>query len=226
MTTKEINDVLEKYWACETTLEEESMLREYFAGNVAEQFQSYRDYFLAIRLQSNVSSDLILPSGNIEKANIERLLNKYWDCSSSLSDEQTLKEYFNGSEIDSDFIQFKDLFNAFSAESNVVGGELKSDNIEQAPSGTPAKVFQLSKRWIAVAASLFIGMMVWFNSDAIVGLDPGHVDSGSYATLSQEEKEAYDVTMEALAFLSGKLDKSSSTIKNDIIKVANANILK
>ena len=33
MDSKNMEDLLKKYWACETTLEEEKQLREYFGGN-------------------------------------------------------------------------------------------------------------------------------------------------------------------------------------------------
>ena len=44
-----MRELLEKYWNCETSPEEEQTLREWFAGNdVPEDLQKYRANFLAL----------------------------------------------------------------------------------------------------------------------------------------------------------------------------------
>lgn len=46
MDSKEIGQLLEKYWNCETSLEEEQLLRSYFNGpNVPEQLKDAADLF-------------------------------------------------------------------------------------------------------------------------------------------------------------------------------------
>ena len=47
MTTEQINELLEKYWAGDTSLEEESALKTFFSeGNIPEELRKYQPLFL------------------------------------------------------------------------------------------------------------------------------------------------------------------------------------
>ena len=45
MDSKHIEQLLEKYWNCETSLEEEQLLREYFRGDVPDSLKETADLF-------------------------------------------------------------------------------------------------------------------------------------------------------------------------------------
>lgn len=45
MDSKQIEQLLEKYWKCETSLEEEQQLRDYFRGNVPDNLQDIAQVF-------------------------------------------------------------------------------------------------------------------------------------------------------------------------------------
>lgn len=45
MDSRQIEQMLEKYWNCETSLEEEQLLREYFRGEVPESLKEAADLF-------------------------------------------------------------------------------------------------------------------------------------------------------------------------------------
>ncbi len=45
MDSKQIEQLLEKYWKCETSLEEEQQLRDYFRGNVPDNLQDVAQVF-------------------------------------------------------------------------------------------------------------------------------------------------------------------------------------
>lgn len=227
MINTQVSALLDKYFDGSSTLEEESSLKEYFNGSYDAAFQEYADLFQLLKMEASVSTSYELPQ-DLEYAVINGLLEKYWDCNSSLEDEAYLKEYFNGNAVHPELSMYKDLFEVFSAEAKIVNGNLKKDT-QSIPStakksSTSAKVFSLSKKWMAVAASLLIGMMFWINVDR---MDNTQADGQVIlANLSVEEREAYEVTVEALAFLSGKLDKSSNSIGSDFKKMANADIFK
>lgn len=52
MDAEYIEQLLERYWRCETTVEEEAQLRGFFCGNeVPERLQSYRELFVYQQLQ-------------------------------------------------------------------------------------------------------------------------------------------------------------------------------
>jgi hypothetical protein len=222
MNITEINQLLEGYFAGTSSVEQETALKNYFSGEYDSSFKEVAPLFAVFNTQAAIKSSVEMPA-DLNVWAIDRLLEKYWDCTSTLEDESTLKEYFAGPDINEKHIQFADLFRVFNEEKAIVGGELKSDIGEEKPQESKSKVFSISRKWMAVAASLFLAMMVWFNVDDTTSLDVPGVDTSG---LTAEEKEAYEVTVEALAFLSGKLDKSSNSIGSDIKKVGNAQIFK
>ena len=60
MDSKQLEQLLEKYWNCETSLEEEKHLREHFRGEVPENLKDTADlfrYFEAQQMQSVDGSD-------------------------------------------------------------------------------------------------------------------------------------------------------------------------
>ena len=53
MDSKQIEQLLERYWACETNIEEEAMLRRFFCeGEVPSSLLAYRDLFVYQQKQS------------------------------------------------------------------------------------------------------------------------------------------------------------------------------
>ena len=54
MDSKHIEQLLERYWQCETSLQEEAELRTFFAGeNIPEHLLRYRDLFIYQQLQQD-----------------------------------------------------------------------------------------------------------------------------------------------------------------------------
>lgn len=221
MTKKDINSLLDKYWEGSSSIEEETFLKEYFNGTVDSEFIVFKDLFKTFSHQASINSSSTFEFDSIESMSISNLLNKYWDCTSSIEEEQELRDYFAKEAIDNRFAEYQDLFKVYNAQANVKSNSTISTKFSENKTSNSTKIFALSKRWMAVAASLFLGMMIWFNADKITGMN---TPFEKYAV--ENEDEAVEITMEALAFLSKKLDKSSSSIKNDFKKVANANILK
>jgi hypothetical protein len=55
MDSKQLEQLLEKYWNCETSLEEEQQLREYFRGSVPENLKDTADLFRYFEAQQSHS---------------------------------------------------------------------------------------------------------------------------------------------------------------------------
>lgn len=55
MDSKQLEQLLEKYWNCETSLEEEKQLREYFRGSVPENLKDTADLFRYFEAQQSHS---------------------------------------------------------------------------------------------------------------------------------------------------------------------------
>ncbi len=80
----------------------------------------------------------------MELSNIEKLLEKYFEGETTISEEKELKVYFTRETVPSHLERYKDLFQYFSEESNVTATKelrLKSN-----------KIFRYS--WIGIAASV------------------------------------------------------------------------
>ncbi len=217
-----IDKILEKYWAGESTLEEEAMLHGHFKASSNKSDEDLAMLFNAYSSESKHTSTYTFPS-NIEDLYIESLLQKFWDCETELIEEAELKQYFNSKDVSAHLQQYQPFFQTLSQQSSISGKELNLDlSADKTERKAKTRRMIIPRKWVAIAASFLLAAVVWFNSDEI--LNPPR-DSGSvYASMTAEEKETYDLTMEALAFMSGKLDKGSSAIKNDFTKVANANI--
>jgi len=224
MNTSEIKLLLEKYWNCDSTVEEEQQLKSYFSQNdIDAELSEYKDVFAVLGAQSQLSTPISFPSETTLR--IHELLEKYWDCNSELSEEAELKAYFISGNVDKSLSSYSDLFNVLHTEGNIQAGNIAIERkleVTSQESVEKAKTFSISKKWIGIAASLLLVGALWFNTDI---LKPQKETAfAEYAVDSEDE--ALEVTMEALAFLSGKLDKSTTKIKKDIKRVSNASLLK
>ncbi|GAA0728214.1 hypothetical protein GCM10009430_37150 [Aquimarina litoralis] len=122
----------------------------------------------------------------MELSNIEKLLEKYFEGETTLSEEKELKVYFTGESVPSHLERYKDLFQFFSNESQVTASSEVSlkTNTSKVPWYT----------WIGVAASiaLIVGLFI---KDIPAGADP----EGVYGTYDdpeialQKTKEALDL---------------------------------
>lgn len=224
MNASNIKELLEKYWNCDSSLEDEQQLRNYFAnGEVAPEFLEHSDLFSVIGSESKISINLSFPSEATLR--IHELMDKYWDCTTDLDEEVELKAYFSSGDVDKSLANYTDLFTVLDAERKIKAGKIAIDRKMEVPvkeSSNTAKTFSISKKWIGVAASLLLVAALWFNTDVIK--PQSNTAFAEYAV--EDEDEALEVTMEALAFLSGKLDKSTNKIKKDIKRVGNASLLK
>jgi len=55
MDSKQLEQLLEKYWSCETSLEEEKQLRNYFRGEVPENLKDTAELFRYFEIQQSKS---------------------------------------------------------------------------------------------------------------------------------------------------------------------------
>ncbi|MDH7444086.1 hypothetical protein [Aquimarina sp. 2201CG14-23] len=120
----------------------------------------------------------------MELSNIEKLLEKYFEGETTLSEEKELKVYFTGESVPSHLERYKDLFQFFSNESHVTAASEVKLSTNRVPWYT----------WIGVAASiaLIVGLFI---KDVPLGADP----EGVYGTYDdpeialQKTKEALDL---------------------------------
>lgn len=234
----DIDTILEKYWNAETTLEEEAVLKAYFAGtSISENHAQYKDLFIFYQVSQNQTSELSLNALFDKSESIDDLLEKYWNAEASLEDEQVLKDYFSGSQVAERHESLKDMFHGFKLQ-----GEMTTDlDIEQVikdqeskgnraigspamPKASKARVFSLQK-WAAGLAAVFV---MAFAAVTVMTQEVEPQYKGEFTVLDDESEaqEAYEITKEALAFLSKNMNKGSKTVVESVSKAEKASIFK
>jgi hypothetical protein len=155
---------------------------------------------------------------------IKSLLEKYWEAETSLEEEKTLKDYFNGNDIDEDLKRYTSLFR-FYRSATAIQMQNKEMVIPEAKVYTlPGKSY-LKK--LSIAASVAILLTVGYFMIPKNEYSPAIEIAQSLETGEiTDEEYAMEVTLEALAYLGYKLDKSSNAIKNGLDKIEAITIIK
>ena len=238
----DIDALLSKYLAAETTLEEEKALSIYFQnGNIEEAHIEYKALFAYFDKAASMTTDIDIASVIGQSTNdIDSLLEKYWNTETSLKDEDALHTYFASNEVAEKHIALKDLFffysNQRNSESNLdleqlfnkqesnKGGSA-SDNAAR-PNANGAKVFSLRKMATAIAAIFVLG----FAAVSVMNQssEPETQYRGKYVSLDEEAEaqEAYEITKQAFALLSKNMNQGSKTVKKSVKKAETASIFK
>jgi len=235
----DMDSILEKYWNAEASLEEEAQLRDYFQSDlVAPEHEQFRDLFSYYEVCRSQKSDLDISAVINNDSNIDTLLEKYWNAEASLEEENQLRVYFAGTEVAENHEAYRgmfDLFTAKSAEStNLNVREILSRAEDEAgsraigsapmPRAAKAKVFSLQKWAVGLAAVFVLGFA------AITLMDQTtQTQYKGHATVLDEEaeaQEAFEITKEALAFLSKNMNKGSETVVKSVSKAEKVNIFK
>ena len=127
--------------------------------------------------------------------NIEKLLEKYFEATTSVAEETTLRAYFEGEEVAPQFEQYRPMFNYFS--------NAKEERYTKLPTLTepvkPRKKF--SYRWASVAAAVVLSFGVYFGNQYRLHLQE-----------VREAEYAYQETKKALNLLAENFGKGTQSI--------------
>lgn len=140
--------------------------------------------------------------------NIDQILGKYWEGETSLEDEKILKEYFQSGNIDEGHKEYMDLFVFFDNESKV----------KYTDSSSKRKTIHrpLRMRMVGAAAAVLIFVMagVWMFNQYGTGLSKEESSWSAYEV--EDPEEARELAVEALAFLSSKLNKGEENMRSNL----------
>lgn len=216
----DINDLLEKYWEGETSLEDEHKLKEYFRnGDIHADHMPYKDMFDWMD-----QSSLIQYSTAVD---MDILLEKYWEGETSIREEEILKAYFKSRNIDAHHQEFADLFQYFDDQKGIVYPSGEQNHIPK-PSDTndakKVKIFPFRKLLYAVAA---VSVLV-FGAVSVMRLveDNKKIDQTAHVIEIEDPEEALRVTKEALALVSSKFRESQQTVRKNMEPLEKAAIFK
>ena len=100
----------------------------------------------------------------MDSRRIEELLNKYWECETSLEEEQQLRDFFNGSHVPEQFKEAAVLFRYFRENKKKSIGETGFESrLTRKLQPAKTKIYQLTYNMMRIAAGIAVLMVaVWF----------------------------------------------------------------
>lgn len=210
--TNNIDAILNKYWDGVSSLKEEQLLKNYFSSSdIAAEHLVFKDLFDYLGVVNNTSSSNNLP--------VDNLLEKFWMGSTTIEEEEILKAYFTDKNISEDQRTYAAYFDYLELHKKIKTNTLDKPNVNDKATG--GRIFTL-KKWAYAAAAIFalvLGSLFLFNQ---VNND---ISKDTLVYEIEDPEEAYKVTMEALALLSYKYQKSENVFKENIMHLNAGNIL-
>ncbi len=146
---------------------------------------------------------------------IKELLDLYWECETTIEQENILKNYFTGSEISEELLPYVEYFSPLKDLAII---ELEKPLEQMLPK---SKVVTLSlKKYIYAAAAVVVLALcsIWVVNS--------NLETKSSMAEVQDTEEALQITKEALALLSNTLNTGSSKVKKNIQHIDKLNIIK
>ena len=141
--------------------------------------------------------------------NIQDLINKYFEGETTLKEEQTLKSYFNSNEISEEHKAYQDVFQYFDVASQETF-EFEPDlSFIQKPK---SRLRVMMPRIIGLAASLIILLSAAFNFMNDAKSDTMYKNKYTELATPEQADEALAITLDALGFMSHKLEKGTTRV--------------
>jgi len=236
MIKNEIDRLLAKYWECETTLDEEQILKQYFGKEdvdashlpVKSLFQHLNEEKSVTR-NIDVASIIDSQSKAVKRNTIDSMLEEYWDGESSLADEDELKLYFRSGVVAQRHKQYKTYFNYLSREESKSGVNLDVAAIikQQGKEKKEAIIRPIGarlRRIAAIAAVLIVAGLAIFSTDLLTANDAKYAGKVTVLENVSEQEEAMEITKEALALLSDTFGKGQESVASEIKQIDKLNI--
>jgi len=210
VNTQDTSALIEKYWAGETSLAEERVIKNYLLSNkVADNHKDLIPLFAFFEEQEGIMMQKSIDTATItgvEQSQLDLAIEAYWAGESSLEQEGLIEDYVAAGNVKSKHAELVPLFSYFQDQKGItINKDLELDKIAVKPE---PKIRFMFPKVMAVAASLALLMMFTFNFMSN--------ESASYKnayTEVEDPEEALEITMEALAFLGKKYDKGTKPMK-------------
>ncbi len=126
----------------------------------------------------------------MESGKIEKLLDNYFEATTTVAEEEALKEYFSGDEVAPHLEKFSPLFNYLSHAKE-----------ERFTKQVPLKPRKFNYRWISVAAAVILAVGIYFGPDTYRDYQE-----------QREAEYAYQETKKALSLLASNLERGTEKV--------------
>lgn len=157
---------------------------------------------------------------------IEQLLERYWQCETSLNEEAILREFFSQEDIPQELLPYKDLFAYQRAQQQVKLGEDFDSRILAKIEAPVVKAKRISfvARWSPLFKAVAMVAIVVFTATAVKRLSSDTTVSDynydEYTDTYTDPEVAYETISSALMILSEGLNKSDDVRLPDSIKMS------
>ena len=124
----------------------------------------------------------------MELGKIEKLLDKYFEATTTVAEEKVLRDYFTGEDVAPHLAKFSPLFNYLS--------HAKEERFtKQVPLRSRRNIY----RWMSVAAVAVLALGIYFGND-------------SYQNYQEQKEYAYNETRKALSLLASNLERGTEKV--------------
>jgi hypothetical protein len=143
----------------------------------------------------------------MDSKDIGQLLEKYWNCETSLEEEKSLRDYFNGPDVSGQMKDTAELFRFFEAERKRSLEEEFDSTVMRTVKKTENKSKVVSMvRWVQVAR-IAAGVLVmvaatYFVRNEVIKSNPEEIDTFS------DPQQALEETKKALLMISKSFGKA------------------
>lgn len=146
---------------------------------------------------------------------INALLDKYWECETTVAEENMLKQYFSNSDVAEELKAYIPYFQPLNDIGQI------SSNIQLEDTMPKAKVISMfvKKYMYAAAAILTLGLCsLWLINN--------NTNNSRQMAEVNDPQEALRITTDALAMLSKKMNVGTEILQENIHHVQRVNIIK
>lgn len=145
----------------------------------------------------------------MDSKKIEELLNRYWNCETSLEEEAQLREYFQGGNVPLDQKEAAALFQYFHASRNEPVPEVTLDASRLQGPTPKGKWVQLMGYTLRIAAGIVVLVIAtWFIRNEIMTNDRAEEKAQE-----AEVRLAFEETKKALKMISANFGKAEQEAK-------------
>lgn len=127
----------------------------------------------------------------MELVEIEKLLERYFEGNTSVSEEEQIREYFRGEDVATHLQQYKPMFNYLSKARE-----------ERYTKQVPLKTRTLQYRWISIAAAVVLIFGIYF----------GEQHRNRKQMELEQAEYVYQETMKALGLLAENFDRGREKV--------------
>jgi hypothetical protein len=143
----------------------------------------------------------------MDSKKIEQLLEKYWNCETTLDEEQTLREYFQGNEFPESLKEASHLFRYFETEKNKSLNENFNDAVtKQIRQRQGGKIIQMVS-WVQIAR-VAAGILVVIVAGYFIRQEIRKSYPEEVADTYSDPKLAFEETKKALKLISKSFGKA------------------